>query len=87
MESTNIKEIVKEKYGKIASQSQCGCNCCGSDIVGYTVMSDDYTDKEGYVKDADLNLGCGIPTEFAKITEGSTVLDLEIGRASCRERV
>lgn len=42
-------------------------------------MSDDYTQIEGYVPDADLGLGCGLPTEFAGIEEGNTVLDLGSG--------
>ena len=33
-------------------------------------MADDYTKIEGYNPDADLGLGCGLPTEFAKIKEG-----------------
>lgn len=30
-------------------------------------MSENYTSLEGYFADADLGLGCGIPTEFAQI--------------------
>ncbi|MCE5346239.1 MAG: hypothetical protein LLG13_08135 [Bacteroidales bacterium] len=68
----NAKEIVKEKYGKISEQNNygkslcCGSSCCGSD-VDYTVFSENYADKEGYNPDADLNLGCGIPTDYAGI--------------------
>jgi arsenite methyltransferase len=55
-------------------------SCCGSstnEIVGYTVMNDDYTlILDGYVADADLGLGCGLPTEFAGIKKGDTVIDL-----------
>ena len=42
-------------------------------------MSDDYTKMEGYVADADFGLGCGLPTEFAKIKEGDVVVDLGSG--------
>jgi SAM-dependent methyltransferase len=42
-------------------------------------MADDYTKLEGYHADADLGLGCGLPTEFAKIKEGDTVIDLGSG--------
>ncbi len=74
-----IKEIVKEKYGAIASQAKSG-GCCGtSKIVGYTVMQDEYTNMDGYVADADLGLGCGLPTEYAAIKPGDTVLDLGSG--------
>ena len=81
----NIKDIVNEKYSKIASQSKqqnetscCGSTgCCGD--VDYTVFSEDYSHLNGYNKDADLGLGCGLPTEFAKIKTGDTVLDLGSG--------
>lgn len=80
-----IKESVREKYAAIAEQSKeqnlascCGAtaSCCG-DV--YNIMADDYTAIEGYNPDADLGLGCGLPTEFAKINEGDTVIDLGSG--------
>ena len=83
---TQIKELVKEKYAAIAQQSQtqnatscCGAtsSCCGDEV--YNIMADDYTQLEGYNADADLGLGCGLPTEFAKIKEGDTVVDLGSG--------
>jgi len=48
-------------------------------IVGYTVMQDEYDHLEGYVADADLGLGCGLPTEFAGIKKGDVVVDLGSG--------
>jgi arsenite methyltransferase len=83
--STTIKEIVKEKYGQIANQSRdenaascCGATgCCTTDV--YNIMADDYTKLEGYNPDADLGLGCGLPTEFAQIKEGDVVVDLGSG--------
>jgi ubiquinone/menaquinone biosynthesis C-methylase UbiE len=81
-----IKELVKQKYAAIAEQSQtqnatscCGAtsSCCGDEV--YNIMSDDYTKMEGYNPDADLGLGCGLPTEFAKIKAGDTVIDLGSG--------
>lgn len=83
--SKDLKAIVKEKYSQIANQSknQNETSCCGStgccDSVDYTVFSDDYSNLQGYNKDADLGLGCGIPTEFAGIKEGHHVLDLGSG--------
>ncbi len=77
-----IKEIVKEKYGEIAKNTSKGCGCgCGSSnkIVGYTIMQDEYEHLDGYVAEADLGLGCGLPTEFAGIKEGDTVVDLGSG--------
>ena len=84
MEPKNLKEIVKEKYGKIADQpdksgSCCGStSCCGSGF-DFTVFSDSYENREGYTPDADLNLGCGIPTDYAGIKKGDHVLDLGSG--------
>jgi len=84
MKSEELKQIVKEKYGKIAEQNSeekscgCGTSCCGPE-VDYSVFSEDYKNKEGYNPDADMNLGCGIPTDFAGIKEGDHVLDLGSG--------
>jgi arsenite methyltransferase len=77
----DVKEIVKEKYAEIAVSSTRKC-CCGSSnnkIVGYTIMKDDYNHLDGYVAEADLGLGCGLPTEFAGIKKGDTVVDLGSG--------
>jgi len=81
----NAKEIVKEKYSEIAHQSKgqnesscCGSTGCGSG-VDYTIFSESYDKLEGYNPDADLGLGCGIPTEFAHIKAGDTVIDLGSG--------
>ncbi len=77
----NIKEVVKKKYGSIAREvtEEKGC-CCGSKkIVDYTMFSDDYSKLDGYSKAADLGLGCGLPTEFAKLKNGQTVVDLGCG--------
>ncbi|MBL7833203.1 MAG: arsenite methyltransferase [Cyclobacteriaceae bacterium] len=83
--SEQLKELVKEKYGQIALQSKdvndsscCGATSCCS-TIDYTIMADDYTQLDGYVADADLGLGCGLPTEFARIKEGDTVVDLGSG--------
>lgn len=83
MQNTNeIKEVVKEKYGEIARNSQKGCSCgCGSSgaIEELSIMKDEYTNIDGYVAEADLSLGCGLPTEYAGIKEGDTVVDLGSG--------
>ena len=80
-----IKELVKEKYSAIAGQQReqnlsscCGATeSCNGDL--YNIMSDDYSKLEGYNPDADLGLGCGLPTEFAQIKKGDTVIDLGSG--------
>ena len=74
---TQIKELVKEKYGQIAREGgSCGTACCG-DVTN--IMADSYSSLEGYNPEADLGLGCGLPTEFAQIKEGDTVIDLGSG--------
>lgn len=77
------KKIVKEKYGAIAKgELTVDVGCCGADTDccgTYNIMKDDYSDVEGYFKDADLSLGCGLPTEYARIKKGDTVLDLGSG--------
>jgi SAM-dependent methyltransferase len=79
--SEQLKSIVKEKYGSIAEQAAAGCctsSCCSS-CGDSNTFSEDYSHLEGYYAGADLSLGCGIPTQFAQITEGAVVLDLGSG--------
>lgn len=80
--SNDIKNVVREKYAKIVSATENTCCCgCGStdEVTDYTVFSDSYDHLKGYLQDADLNLGCGLPTEFAGIKPGDHVLDLGSG--------
>lgn len=80
-----LKELVRQKYSEIALQDKdtnaascCGANsCCSTEV--YNIMSEDYTKMEGYNPDADLGLGCGLPTEFARIRPGDVVIDLGSG--------
>lgn len=79
-----LKQIVKDKYSEIALQSKeknetscCGVGGCAT--VDYAVFSENYSRLEGYNPDADLGLGCGLPTEFAKMKEGDFVVDLGSG--------
>ncbi|MEM9326962.1 MAG: arsenite methyltransferase [Bacteroidota bacterium] len=79
-----LKDVVKEKYSQIAQQGKVEnvASCCGATTSSnkvYNIMTDDYTDTGGYVEDADLGLGCGLPTEFARIEKGDTVIDLGAG--------
>ena len=78
-----LKEIVRKKYSEIALQDKetnesscCGASCCSTEV---NIMSEDYTTLPGYNADADLGLGCGLPTQFAKIKTGDTVIDLGSG--------
>ena len=79
-----LKDLVKNKYSQIALQStnENRASCCGSGDCStevYNIMSDSYTHMEGYNPEADLGLGFGLPTEFALIKKGDTVLDLGSG--------
>ncbi|HNP23645.1 MAG TPA: arsenite methyltransferase [Panacibacter sp.] len=79
-----VKELVRQKYSEIALQDKatnqsscCGAGGCSTEV--YNIMADDYTQLEGYHPDADLGLGCGLPTQFAKIRKGDVVIDLGSG--------
>lgn len=79
-----IKDLVKAKYAEIALQSKeenaascCGAGGCSTEV--YNIMSESYEGMEGYTADADLALGCGIPTQFSRISPGDTVVDLGSG--------
>ncbi len=79
-----LKEIVRKKYSEIALQDKdtnmsscCGAGGCSTEV--YNIMSDDYTSLAGYNADADLGLGCGLPTQFARIRQGDVVIDLGSG--------
>src|SRR5450631_1440855 len=79
-----IKEMVRRKYSEIALQDKetnegscCGSGCCTTEV--YNIMTEDYTNLKGYNPDADLGLGCGLPTQFAQIKKGDVVIDLGSG--------
>ncbi|WP_291402624.1 arsenite methyltransferase [Daejeonella sp.] len=79
-----IKELVRQKYSEIALQDKttnesscCGAGGCSTEV--YNIMTDDYSNVEGYNPDADLGLGCGLPTQFAVIKKGDVVIDLGSG--------
>ena len=85
MKAEDLKLVVQEKYGVIAKQSLllnqtscCGTSgCCGD--LEIKMIGDEYQNIDGHYKDADLGLGCGIPTQFADIKPGDHVLDLGSG--------
>jgi arsenite methyltransferase len=79
-----LKEIVRQKYSEIALQDRsanasscCGSGCCSDEVTN--IMTDDYSTLGGYNPDADLGLGCGLPTQYAKIKKGDVVIDLGSG--------
>ena len=78
-----LKAQVRSKYAEIAradtpeATACCGISGCGT--VEFSDFSEDYANAEGYLAEADLGLGCGLPTEHAGIEPGHTVLDLGSG--------
>lgn len=79
-----LKDIVRQKYTEIAVQDKgtneascCGSTCSSTEV--YNIMNEDYSELNGYTPNADLGLGCGLPTQFAKIQQGNTVIDLGSG--------
>ncbi|MDD2475121.1 MAG: arsenite methyltransferase [Dysgonamonadaceae bacterium] len=86
MNNNDKKKLVKQRYSELAlnSDSEKEPCCCGPNPAlpskkTFTIMSEDYTKLKGYEKDADLGVGCGIPTEYAGIKIGDTVVDLGSG--------
>lgn len=87
--SEELKQIVRDKYSQIAeqekalNQSSCGrhpdCGAGDASTEVYNIMTDDYAPLQGYQQEADLGLGCGLPTQFARIQPGDTVIDLGSG--------
>lgn len=79
-----VKDLVRRKYSEIALQDKqtnasscCGSGSCSTEV--YNIMTDDYSQVDGYNPDADLGLGCGLPTQFARIKKGDVVIDLGSG--------
>ncbi len=87
-ENQSLREKVREKYSAIAHKTDENSSCCapetsccapGEQSAAYSRMNEDYSATTGYMAEADLGLGCGLPTESAGIQQGDTVLDLGSG--------
>src|SRR5438093_8395904 len=87
MSTTNIKDVVKEKYGEAAlrvlagGSSCCGADGrCGTDVDPITSRLYDQNQATGIPEEAlKASLGCGNPTVLAALHAGETVLDLGSG--------
>lgn len=86
MEGTNVREVVKEKYGQAALRVKSGgSGCCGATASGAScdpITSNLYDPAQAALvpEDAMLaSLGCGNPTALAQLNSGETVLDLGSG--------
>jgi arsenite methyltransferase len=79
------RALVRERYGAIARGGESCCapsSCgCGEEMApdGLNVIGDAYAGIAGRLAEADLNLGCGVPTRHAALALGETVLDLGSG--------
>ena len=83
-----LKEMVKSTYSQIAEQSkeENASSCCGATgcaTVDNAIMAEDYSGLKGYDSNSDLGLGCGLPTQYAHMKEGDTVIDLGSGAGNC----
>jgi arsenite methyltransferase len=87
MSSTDIKEVVKEKYGQAALRvTSGGSSCCGataSSGLGCDPITTNLYDaaQAGQIPEEALlaSLGCGNPTALAELNAGEVVLDLGSG--------
>lgn len=74
----DLKSTVRAKYAALATADDSCCGPSGSGEAGLDVdMSEDYADA--IATDADLDLGCGRPTDHAGLQPGERVLDLGSG--------
>src|SRR5258708_7782677 len=80
-----VRALVRERYGVIAREAGSCCAppaCgCGPEIApdGLNTIGDAYAGVAGRFEEADLRLGCGVPTQHAALKPGETVLDLGSG--------
>jgi SAM-dependent methyltransferase len=70
-----IRQAVRETYGKIAKAGTAGCGCaCSPSALGYSEA-----ERGSVPEGADMALGSGNPLALAALQPGETVLDLGSG--------
>ena len=76
----DTKDFVRRRYASIATGKPLpvSASCCASTELS-SFVEQGYPEMEGYASEADLSLGCGIPTAHAGLRAGETVLDLGSG--------
>lgn len=87
METTHVRDVVKEKYGQAALRVTAGgSSCCGATAASglgcdpITSNLYDATQARQLPEEAVLaSLGCGNPTALAQLNPRETVLDLGSG--------
>src|SRR5437870_9776648 len=87
MSTTDIKDVVKDKYGQAALRvNRGGSACCGATAasgLGCDPITSNLYDsaQAGQIPEAAMlaSLGCGNPTALAKLNPGEVVLDLGSG--------
>ena len=86
IEKLDMKKLVKQRYNELALMDKESVSCCCNPAAPavpskkvYTIMSEDYSQLKGYEPDADLGVGCGLPTQYARIQKGDTIIDLGSG--------
>jgi arsenite methyltransferase len=87
-EDSRIKETVRARYGGIATglgsccgptESRTGAGAGAASEETFSMITELYSPLKGYEPDADLGLGCGLPTRYADLQTGETVIDLGSG--------
>lgn len=87
MATTDIRQIVKEKYGQAALRVKTGgSSCCGataaSEMCCDSITSNLYDSSQTHALPEEVvlaSLGCGNPTALTQLNPGEIVLDLGSG--------
>lgn len=77
IDKINIRNVVRNSYGKIADNKTEKTECCSDNVstsIGYS-----HEEISNIPEDSNMGLGCGNPQTFAEIKEGEIVIDLGSG--------